>query len=224
LIGKNPARKLVNPETKESEKHVLPKPQARLLIESLTLRDRLIAMTAAFCAMRPGEIFGLQWSSWRGDNFHVEGTAWRGTLRPGKAKTRGSKAPVAIPDILSPLIEAWHEENGRETTGLIFPSEKGTPMPPENWLRRRIKPHAQMLWILVPVNFQVLRRTFATNAQSHGNAKDVQTHLRHSDIATTLGIYTQPIDESVRKLVNAVAEDVMSSKELEAQVVTTPVQ
>jgi len=63
LIGENPARKLVNPETKESEKHVLPKPQARLLIESLTLRDRLIAMTAAFCAMRPGEIFGLQWSS-----------------------------------------------------------------------------------------------------------------------------------------------------------------
>jgi len=97
-------------------------------------------------------------------------------------------------------------------------------MRPENWLRRRIKPHAQMLWILVPVNFQVLRRTFATNAQSHGNAKDVQTHLRHSGIATTLGIYTQPIDESVRKLVNAVAEDVMSSKELEAQVVTTPVQ
>lgn len=224
LIGKNPARKLVNPETKESEKHVLPKPQARLLIEALTLRDRLIAMTAAFCAMRPGEIFGLQWSSWRGDHFHVEGTAWRGTLRPGKAKTRGSKAPVAIPDILSPLLEAWHQENGREMTGLIFPSEKGTPMRPENWLRRRIKPHAQMLGIAVPVNFQVLRRTFATNAQSHGNAKDVQTHLRHTDIATTLGVYTQPIDASVRKLVNAVAEDVMTSKELEAQVVTTPLQ
>ena len=217
LIGKNPARKLVNPETKEPEKHVLPKPHARLLIESLELRDRLIAMIAAFCAMRPGEIFGLQWSSWRGDHFHIEGTAWRGMLRPGKAKTRGSKAPVAIPDILSPLVKAWHEEND-ETTGLIFPSEKGTPMRPENWLRRRIKPVAKALGISVPVNFQVLRRTFATNAQSHGNAKDFQTHLRHTDIATTLGIYTQPIDESVRKLVNAVAEDVMT------QVVTTPVQ
>src|SRR5205823_5509493 len=56
LIGKNPARKLVNPETKESEKHVLPKPHARRLIESLALRDRLITMIAAFCAMRPGEI------------------------------------------------------------------------------------------------------------------------------------------------------------------------
>ena len=62
------------------------------------------------------------------------------------------------------------------------------------------------------MNFQVLRRTFATNAQSHGNAKDVQAHLRHSDIGTTLNEYTQAIPESVRKLVNDVADDVMASK------------
>jgi integrase len=223
LIGKNPARKLVNPETKESEKPVLPKPQARMLVESLPLRDRLIAMIAAFCAMRPGEIFGLQWSSWRSDYFHIEGTAWRGKLRTGKAKTKNSKAPVAIPDIVLPLLAEWRGQNG-QATGLIFPSEKGTPMRPENWLRRRIKPIARSLAIFVPANFQVLRRTFATNAQGHGNAKDVQTHLRHTDIATTLGVYTQPIEENVRRLVNAVAEDVMSAEELKAQVVTAPIQ
>ncbi|MGB9071857.1 MAG: hypothetical protein WCC22_04245 [Terriglobales bacterium] len=79
LIGKNPARKLVNPETKESEKHVLPKADSRLLIDSLPFRDRLIAMIAAFCAMRPGEIFGLRWSSWRGDHIshRGDGLAWQ---------------------------------------------------------------------------------------------------------------------------------------------------
>ncbi|MGB9071856.1 MAG: tyrosine-type recombinase/integrase [Terriglobales bacterium] len=133
-------------------------------------------------------------------------------MRPGKAKTRGSKAPVAIPDILTPLLRAWRQENRNiQDDVLIFPSEKGTPMRPENWLRRRIKPIASVLGIAGPVNFQVLRRTFATNAQGHGNAKDVQTHLRHTDIATTLGVYTQPIDANVRRLVNAVADDVMSS-------------
>jgi hypothetical protein len=55
-------------------------------------------------------------------------------------------------------------------------------------------------------------QTFATNAQGHGNAKDVQTHLRHSDISTTLGVYTQPIDDNVRRLVNAVTADVMASE------------
>ncbi len=57
-----------------------------------------------------------------------------------------------------------------------------------------------------------MRRTFATNAQGHGNAKYVQTHLRHTDIATTLDVYTQPIDANVRRLVNAVTTDVMTSK------------
>lgn len=212
LIGKNPARKLVNPETREAEKPVLPKLQARQLLEALPFRDRLMAAIAAFCAMRPGEIFGLRWSSWRADHFQIEGTAWRGTLRPGKAKTKGSKAPVTIPDILLPALQMWREQQpDAPADALIFPSGSGTPMRPENWLRRRVKPIAHAVGIAVPVNFQVLRRTFATNAQGLGNAKDVQTHLRHADIATTLGVYTQPIDANVRRLVNAVAGDVMTS-------------
>ncbi len=218
LIGKNPARKLVNPETREAEKPVLPKLQARALLDSLPFRDRLMAAIAAFCAMRPGELFGLRWSSWRGDHFQIEGTAWRGTLRPGKAKTKGSKAPVAIPDVLLPALQMWREQHAYATAdALIFPSGNGTPMRPENWLRRRVKPIAQAACITVPVNFQVLRRTFATNAQGHGNAKDVQAHLRHADIATTLGVYTQPIDANVRRLVNAVTDDVMTSEAEQVQ-------
>jgi integrase len=213
LIGKNPARKLVNPETREPEKPVLPKDQARALLDALPFRDRLLAMIAAFCAMRPGEIFGLRWSSWRGDHLQIEGTAWRGVLRPGKAKTKGSKASIALPDVLIPALKMWREHCGNPPTeALMFPSEHRTPMRPENWLRRRIKPIAARLKITVPVNFQVLRRTFATNAQGYGNPKDVQAHLRHTDIATTLDVYTQQIPESVRKLVNAVAHDVMTAE------------
>jgi integrase len=114
---------------------------------------------------------------------------------------------------LLPLLKMWRDQHATAPAeALIFPSEKGTPMRPENWLRRRVKPIAKAAGISTTVNFQVLRRTFATNAQSHGNAKDVQAHLGHSDIGTTLNEYTQAIPESVRKLVNAVADDVMASK------------
>jgi integrase len=75
-----------------------------------------------------------------------------------------------------------------------------------------LKPSANALGIEVPVNFQVLRRTFATNAQGFGNPKDVQAHLRHSDIGTTLNVYTQEVAESVRKLVNDVTNDVMATE------------
>jgi integrase len=212
LIGKNPARKTENPDTPEPEKPVLTKVDAHLLIESLPFRDRLIVAIGAFCAMRPGEIFGLRWSSWRGAHFQIEGTAWRGTLRLGKAKTKGSKAQVSIPEVLMRDLETWREQHQNAMPdALMFPSEKGTPMRPENWLRRRVKPLAAKLGIATPVHFQVLRRTFATNAQEHGNAKDVQTHLRHSHISTTFDVYAQPVPESVRKLVNAVADDVMGT-------------
>jgi len=223
LIGRNPARKLMNPDTREPDKFVLPKDQARALLEALPFRDRLMAMIAAFCAMRPGEIFGLRWSSWRGDHLQIEGTAWRGVLRPGKAKTKGSKTSIVLPDVLIPALKMWREHSGNPSAEtLIFPSnrkkiigvsEQQTPMRPENWLRRRIKPIAAKLKITVPVNFQVLRRTFATNAQGFGGLKDVQTHLRHANIATTGDVYTQPIAESVRKLVNAVTHDVMTAEQ-----------
>jgi integrase len=224
LIGKNPARKLKMPETKTPVKFVLPKDQARQLLDALGFRDRLIAMIAAFCAMRPGEIFGLTWSSWRGDHFQIESTAWRGRFRLGKAKTKGSKAGVFIPDVVLPLLTEWRKQNkNAPDDALIFPSEAsqagkaGHCIRPENWLHRRVHPLAKTLGIGA-VNFQILRRTFATNAQGYGNPKDVQSHLRHSDIATTMDVYTQAIPESVRKLVNAVADDVMSAKPITERV------
>jgi integrase len=76
------------------------------------------------------------------------------------------------------------------------------------------QPEMVPIGITGPVNFQVLRRTFATNAQGLGSAKSVQAHLRHADIATTLGVYTQPVDADVRKLVNQVANDVMTSEQI----------
>jgi integrase len=79
-----------------------------------------------------------------------------------------------------------------------------------------VHPLAKTLGI-PPVNFQILRRTFATNAQG-GNLKDVQTHLRHSTVGTTANVYVQAIPESVRKLVNAVADDVMSAKPISERV------
>lgn len=210
IIGKNPARHLVNPETREPSKPVLPKDEARALLNALPLKDRLIAMIASFCAMRPGEIFGLQRSSFRGDHFFVQGTAWCGTLQPGKAKTRGSKAAVVIPDVILPLLNAWLEVSPAPPDSLLFPSNRpGIAIRPESWLRYRLQPIAQRLGITSKINFQILRRTFATNAQEFGNPRAVQAHLRHSNISTTMDVYTQPVADSVRQLVNAVTENVM---------------
>jgi len=108
---------------------------------------------------------------------------------------------------------------------LMFPSQKGTPMRPENWLHRRIKPIAAALGISSPVNFQVLRRTFATNAQGHGNGEgcaDPPAAYRHCHNAWNLHAFDRR--ERVRKLVNAVADDVMSAEKPELRTMTTRLQ
>jgi hypothetical protein len=65
--------------------------------------------------------------------------------------------------------------------------------------------------LLVPRNYAWALFSGGRDAQGHGNPKDVQAHLRHTDIGTTLNEYTQSIPESVRKLVNAVADEVMGT-------------
>jgi integrase len=219
LIGKNTARHLTNPETKEPNKPVLAKDTVRVLLNALPFREKLIAMIAAFCAMRPGEIFGLKRSSYRAGHFYVEGTAWRGTMQPGKAKTKGSKTSIAIPDILLPLLEEWLQSLPQASPDdLLFPSARpGAPLWPHRWLQSHVQPVARSLGITSKINFQILRRTFATNAQAFGSAKDVQAHLRHSHITTTMDVYTQPVADSVRRVVNAVADDVMGTSPVQLQ-------
>jgi integrase len=221
LVTKNPLRKLEMPDTKASKKPVLSKEDARRLLDALPFQDRLIASIGAFCAMRPGELFGLQRSSFEGNQFRIQGTAWRGKMQPGKAKTDGSLEAVAIPDLLIPMITNFMEATtATSPDDLLFPSTRTRgPMWPSRWLATRLRPVARRLGITTPVTFQVLRRSFATNVQQKGSAKDVQTHLRHSRIATTLEIYTQPVAASVRAMVNAYAEDILAGP-----VATTSVQ
>jgi hypothetical protein len=55
------------------------------------------------------------------------------------------------------------------------------------------------------VNFQVFRLTVATQVQTMGNAKDVQTVLRHSKPDTAQINYVQPMEDSVRSAVDKLA-------------------
>jgi integrase len=55
------------------------------------------------------------------------------------------------------------------------------------------------------VNFQILRRTVATHAQSLGSPKDIQTILRHKKAETAQAHYVQVIDASVRAATEAIA-------------------
>ena len=73
----------------------------------------------------------------------------------------------------------------------------------DNYRERVMKPLAQRLGI-PRLNFQILRRTMATQAQNMGSVKDIQAHLRHAKADTTANEYMQELPESVQAMVGSV--------------------
>ena len=208
-IGKNPARRLVNPETRRPSRPVLTFEQLRRLLLCLNERDRLVVLVASVCALRPGELFALRWRALRDGALEIAETVYRGKVR-NVAKTRGSVAPVILPEAISLELEAWRLRCGSPPPeALIFPTANGTPLLKENFIRRSLKPAGKRAGCEF-VNFQALRRTFATLAHDSGaSLKDVQTQLRHAHAATTADVYTQAIPESVRRAVDAFTRQVL---------------
>ena len=72
-----------------------------------------------------------------------------------------------------------------------------------NYRNRVLSPLAEKLG-LPKLNFQVMRRTMATQAQSMGSVKDIQAHLRHAKADTTANEYMQELPESVKQMVESV--------------------
>jgi hypothetical protein len=67
-----------------------------------SLRDSHI-----FCGPRASEVMGLQWKSWIGEVLMPHGTAYEGQFYAGRLKTRQSKAPIPVPELVWSVIEAW---------------------------------------------------------------------------------------------------------------------
>jgi integrase len=200
IIGKNPMRRVPTPKTKLPHKPVL---DAKLLPKVLKAvrhspRDSAILHVAAFCAMRPAEIFGLRWPSFYGDHFVIRDSAWRGKLLSDQAKI--DERRVFIPPKTRAAILRWREVcKGKLAEGLMFSSKRGTPISTHNYRNRVLVPLAKKLGLTVPLTFQVLRRSHATRNQK--TPKDTQAHLGHRSIVTTMNVYAQEIPASVKRMV-----------------------
>ncbi len=227
VLERNVARKTVIPEIEESEKPVLPvEMYAKLLAGLDDIRDRAIFLIACFCALRPSELFGLTWGCSSGSVFTIVNTAWRGRLQRKKIKRRNRYGRtnyrlVAIPEAVRQAIELWRARcPNADADALMFPGMQArarkplaTPIHPDNWLRLRLYPVAKKLGIAFHPTFQVLRRSFSTHGKKDAHPTEMQAQLGHSDIRTTLDIYTQISDPEVARMVNQVTNRILGLDE-----------
>jgi integrase len=161
----------------------------------------MLDMTAA---LRPSELFALRWRSFDSYNtLSITETVYRGVIRPF-GKTKKSLGKVHLPDGLARELLLWKTECPNTSPGaFIFQNADGGILRVDNYRERVLKPLAQRLG-LPKLNFQILRRTMATQAQNMGSVKDIQAHLRHAKADTTANEYMQELPESVQEMVGSV--------------------
>jgi integrase len=220
FLASDPALDVTMPQTKPVPKPIMNQEQIIALIGGIKdLHDLCLIHVGIFCGPRASEILGLQWKSWTGTTLVPYGTAYEGTLYPGRFMTRSSHAPIGVPEQVRPVIQAWQQVcPDPSPEALMFPTfgrgqRRGQAVPRwgKNFLTGRIRPIARQLGIPDRlVTFQVMRRTLGTHLQRHGTLKNAQGALRHASIQTTGDLYMQEIEGSVLQALNSRTSEILS--------------
>jgi integrase len=194
----------------------------RLVLASVPLRDRVLLTLDMTETFRPSELFALRWSGFEMEQrtLTVSQTACKGKLRD-YGKTRKSLRTVHLPEGLANDLWLWKQECPDASPGaFIFPNARKRNgavrngfIRTDNYRARVLKKLAEQLG-LPKLNFQVLRRTTATLAQTKGGVKDVQAVLGHSRADTTVNVYMQPIDEGVKQTLDAIYAELVARPEV----------
>jgi integrase len=95
----------------------------------------------------------------------------------------------------------------------LFTNEVGKPVNRENFLKRKLRPAARRAKIpVLDVDFQMLRRSFATVAGAIGcDVKTIQAQLGHARPDMSLTEYIQPVADVLRSQMKRL-EDILRGR------------
>jgi integrase len=152
-----------------------------------------VVAVAAFTGLRKSELQALRWEDLKGNELHVQRTAWRTTDVREQTKTEASAAPVPVIPILAKHLEA--HRRSFPSDGFVFTGEKlGRPLDLHNLANRVIRPALKKKNMPWP-GWHGFRRGLSTTLYELGtDAKTRQAILRHADVNVTERHYTKSVD------------------------------
>lgn len=217
FLSKNPAHgiHIREADTKKEPRFYSPAEMRRLLAV-LTEPCRAVVSVAVLAGMRIGEILALRWKRidlLRGTVEVAENYSCGEFVTP---KTKSSRRMIPMSSALADVLEKHRAEGGQcAPEALVFRTSKGTPLNAKNLYNRELAPACDQ--IEQPrVSWHSFRHTHATLlGEVGGSLKTAQALLGHSDLETTLNVYTHAIPDSQRTAVERVAgvlfSDVLNS-------------
>jgi integrase len=191
----------------KTERLYLAAPEVSRLVPSLPEPVRTLVVVAVLSGLRIGELLALRWKSLdliRG-TIQVRESVSEGVF--GLPKTKSSRRDVPMsPPVRETLLAHRVRARQKDPDDLVFATSKQTPLNPKNLLRRVLRPTCASLGLPL-ITWHSFRHTHATLLGEVGESlRTAQAILGHSDLETTLKVYTHAIPESQRRAVGKVAD------------------
>lgn len=152
------------------------------MLTELSEPARTACAVAAFTGLRQGEIRGLRWEDYTGEELNVRRSIWE--THVGEAKTERSEDAVPVIPVLHEMFDAHRKRSPRTgPADYIFSGEKkGFALQLDNLTKRIIEPILGDRWH----GWHAFRRGLATNLYGlRVPPKVIQRILRHAAVETT---------------------------------------
>jgi len=203
LTDRNPITLVRQGGARLADPEVLTPEEFRALVEELTEPYRTMVILAGCLGLARSEFSALQWAdiNWKAGTLSVQ----RGIVscHVGKPKTLARRKPIPLaPDLLTILRERRERTAYPRDTDWVFasPYKHGdVPYWPDSAMTDFVKPAAVRAEITKQIGWHTFRHTYSTLLRANGTDVKVQSELlRHSNIGTTLNVYTQAVSEQKR--------------------------
>jgi integrase len=181
--------------------------QTKVTYKPEEIRQLLLRMPAGYSTMvvlaavtgiRASELFALRWADVDLDRqiIQIRRSFYRGEFGPPKSKA--SERAIPIGPSLQVLLAVHRQHTMTDRDALVFPNSVGRPYEANNIIKTVLHPAMRSLG-LPETGWRAFRRSVATAlSELREPVKTAQQVLGHSSPETTLGIYTQCVEESQR--------------------------
>jgi integrase len=182
--------------------------QTRKLLGALSEPCASVVSVAVPTGLRSGEILALRWKriDLLGGTLTVAENYSSGEF--GSPKTKSSRRVIPISSALAGVLESQRARaNPATPEDLVFQTAKGTPLNDKNLYNRELAPACDR--IEQPrISWHSFRHTHATLLHASGEPlKTAQALLGHSDLETTLNVYTHKVTDSEKRAVECVGAE-----------------
>jgi integrase len=176
---------------------------------------RTMSVVDVCLGLRASELFGLRWEdiNWKDLRVKIQRSWVYGRIE--EVKTEGSEKWLPLDSNLVEVLRRHRSKMEAEllATGWIFVNPStGKPWWPHKLLRFHLIPAAEKAGI-GRIGWHTFRHTYSTLLHAYGTDMKVQQELlRHSDIRTTMNIYTHTVSPALREANSKVVRMVLPTE------------